>query len=842
MYARLWWKEARSFWPIWLALGLIAAGVQWVLLRAGGPEMRTGLLIVLGVCWAMLYAFAVGAAALAGERETNTQLFLDMLPVGRGMLWSSKVSFALATTLALALVLAVHGAAGSVDHNPLHYPLGTLAAGFGVVLLEGVAWSLLWSTLLDSALWSAVLGLVSVGVLNMVLCQSIDLWDPAVLARWAVVRLALAGGALALSGGIFTRRPQPDRSIAVAAAVAEQEVRDVPRRSIAASWFGALGATVGRLAWETARESGRVWLGLLGVCVVLLLAGPDERRAAAPILAVVGCLTSLAAGVSVFGPMNRTRSYRFLVYHGVRPSTVWACRVAVWGIVAGGLILTVLGLAVVWNGPGSRVLYSIFLMGFLSADGFLIGLFCGQVLRRSITAWVVACLVLVLLVPAQVGLVETEMIPVGSLVLFPALILALSWAWTGDWMNDLRGAGRWWRLGGSLAAAAALLFGSYAGYRAWSVPEVDVPAPLMGTPAAAASLPPETKLEPKPELVQDAARNQEPRPVRDDLAEAREDQRVIWPIPRRWSRSGTFDAQIGAARSRQTSFEVELTSAADPRQTPARFYSVLAEVRALPPLAPFPEVLKAEYARIAGEFRRGEDDPYLLIRYTMPDRHRSEFERVLVPMLLAPPWERSRGIRVLHLWLWEQLELGQLEPWERWGRSITINEWLDVHATRGGSKVVVPAADLERYLQNTPLARIFRWSAYPVLAARDQDLLLSRALEQVVALRIWQLEHQGKYPETLEALVPELLPSLPPDPYSGQPFRYRKAEGQKLLPLGLSGRTDQLTGDTSRTQATRPGQWLLYSVGPNRTDDGARIDYETDPARADLIFPLPAPE
>jgi hypothetical protein len=127
----------------------------------------------------------------------------------------------------------------------------------------------------------------------------------------------------------------------------------------------------------------------------------------------------------------------------------------------------------------------------------------------------------------------------------------------------------------------------------------------------------------------------------------------------------------------------------------------------------------------------------------------------------------------------------------------------------------------------------------PAYSADDWNLVLSRAFEPVAALRIWHLEHDGRYPETLEALVPGLLPVLPRDPMSGQPFLYRRSTGQKLLPLGLSGYPGPITGDTARSQPTRPGQWLLYSVGPNGHDDGARFDYETSAAESDLIFPLP---
>ena len=62
----------------------------------------------------------------------------------------------------------------------------------------------------------------------------------------------------------------------------------------------------------------------------------------------------------------------------------------------------------------------------------------------------------------------------------------------------------------------------------------------------------------------------------------------------------------------------------------------------------------------------------------------------------------------------------------------------------------------------------------------------------VCALERYHLAH-GKYPETLDALVPQFIEKLPHDIIGGQPLIYRR------------------TGD---------GKFLLYSIGWNETDDG----------------------
>ena len=114
MYMRLWWKDARQFWPIWVFLALAAAVMQGLVVHYAGPEVpREASWARLALCWTALYAFAVGAAAFAGERETGTLRFLDILPASRRVVWAGKVSFALVTTLALAGVLLLMAALGS---------------------------------------------------------------------------------------------------------------------------------------------------------------------------------------------------------------------------------------------------------------------------------------------------------------------------------------------------------------------------------------------------------------------------------------------------------------------------------------------------------------------------------------------------------------------------------------------------------------------------------------------------------------------------------------------------------------------------------------------------------
>jgi hypothetical protein len=75
-------------------------------------------------------------------------------------------------------------------------------------------------------------------------------------------------------------------------------------------------------------------------------------------------------------------------------------------------------------------------------------------------------------------------------------------------------------------------------------------------------------------------------------------------------------------------------------------------------------------------------------------------------------------------------------------------------------------------------------------------------------------------PDTLETLVPALLPAIPADVIDGKPLRYRK---------------------------NADGGYILYSIGWNKTDDGGQLAWlkdkkngNVDVARGDWVWHIPA--
>jgi len=114
-------------------------------------------------------------------------------------------------------------------------------------------------------------------------------------------------------------------------------------------------------------------------------------------------------------------------------------------------------------------------------------------------------------------------------------------------------------------------------------------------------------------------------------------------------------------------------------------------------------------------------------------------------------------------------------------------------------------------------AQVSGTAARCLLKAVNLEILRNLTLT-AVALQRHQLRH-GKFPDSLQALVPAFLPSVPTDEMDGQPLRYKL-------------KTD--------------GSFLLYSVGENGVDDGGDpAPMEGDNFRnllrdRDIVWPVPA--
>jgi hypothetical protein len=121
------------------------------------------------------------------------------------------------------------------------------------------------------------------------------------------------------------------------------------------------------------------------------------------------------------------------------------------------------------------------------------------------------------------------------------------------------------------------------------------------------------------------------------------------------------------------------------------------------------------------------------------------------------------------------------------------------------------------WLRTTPQLRMElekRRSFGDWLSTQIDAQVAAWGLRQQLALIAYRLDH-GQYPDSLNALVPDYLPFVPIDPYSGRPFEYRPAG----LPLELRRR--------ARNDRVEPHTPLLWSVGPGNARLEIRVTFES---------------
>ena len=120
---------------------------------------------------------------------------------------------------------------------------------------------------------------------------------------------------------------------------------------------------------------------------------------------------------------------------------------------------------------------------------------------------------------------------------------------------------------------------------------------------------------------------------------------------------------------------------------------------------------------------------------------------------------------------------------------------------------------------------------------RNAELATQRrdALNVAIALELYRRKH-GSWPQTLDELVPDLLPWVPVDRFDGAPLRYRLADGKPILYSVGSDRDDdggrELRDGDDSDASTRAdgtdGDWILWPVP--RAGTGVAISHK--PARA----------
>lgn len=155
----------------------------------------------------------------------------------------------------------------------------------------------------------------------------------------------------------------------------------------------------------------------------------------------------------------------------------------------------------------------------------------------------------------------------------------------------------------------------------------------------------------------------------------------------------------------------------------------------------------------------------------------------------------QRGSFLEFLQYWDKMIRATEEPWPEALEAFKVAGQQVQAKAQGG----VSPARVGRVLTALLVPAV---EAFTTATARDAAM--NRATDAAIACERYRRRH-GKLPRSLEELVPEFLPQVPGDPFDGKPLRY---------------------------VVTQDG-YLVYSVGPDGTDDGGQADETSQP---DFVF------
>jgi hypothetical protein len=116
-----------------------------------------------------------------------------------------------------------------------------------------------------------------------------------------------------------------------------------------------------------------------------------------------------------------------------------------------------------------------------------------------------------------------------------------------------------------------------------------------------------------------------------------------------------------------------------------------------------------------------------------------------------------------------------------------------------------------------------------------RDLTERRVAALYLAIRLYELDHDGKLPSRLNDLVPNYLPAVPGDPFAGDGriFGYRTAPVPMIYSVGLNGIDD---GGNSSLLPDAPKTAIGSTAPPGHPKD------TWNSYRRDVIFPLVKPQ
>lgn len=248
-----------------------------------------------------------------------------------------------------------------------------------------------------------------------------------------------------------------------------------------------------------------------------------------------------------------------------------------------------------------------------------------------------------------------------------------------------------------------------------------------------------------------------------------------------------------------------------------------------------PDLLRAVIHILEADEPAGPFDPrphFLAERFIMRDQAKAPGQ--VLPNQLTPPGrdlEQTTPLVDLIGTAWNV-------PWER----ERTRRLLGAGYERGQ-----PSARLRAWVIGRPGVMIFlaRKLTAEEMAESDRQIRVHRRVVLLsAAVRLYQAE-KGSTPGSLQELVAAgILKSIPLDPYDDQPLRYRVSAGEVLPPQPMPMMSGMKAPPGTDARPIAAGQPIIWSVGPDRNDDGGRNSATrpgTGRSGPDLVFLVPLP-
>ncbi|MFH1918361.1 MAG: hypothetical protein ABIP48_00525, partial [Planctomycetota bacterium] len=267
IFRRLVWKEYRLQRPFWISMVVLAvllSGIVLLFTPEGNSTAKIMWLFDIALGLSALYALGCGATLFATEHEAGTYDFQRSLPVSAGRLFWAKMTFAVASTLAILGLLWCLAAAWAHFRLPdplVHRQIWAIW-GFGAV--EALIWGTLFSLLLKRPLKAAILGVLFAAVsVHFLVAESGPQYFRApyldALPRRAVFAAVLALPTVWLGLRWFRERVVPSGGLGRLGLLGERGVEEAAGPACAD--MPTQGGILGRLLWQHLRQSA----GMLSV-------------------------------------------------------------------------------------------------------------------------------------------------------------------------------------------------------------------------------------------------------------------------------------------------------------------------------------------------------------------------------------------------------------------------------------------------------------------------------------------------------------------------------------------------------------------------------------------------